>query len=189
MPTSPSDEVDAATGDWVTASRTLTLSAPGECRVVGLNSLQTRHHQDSGDKGQSKILGLLNRVVNFFDQCSGSILSRRHPPSPRVPCRDCNLTVLASITDSLSLLEHSGVGRLAFSRGCPAEGMAVGRSDGAERPGEIGAPFGSAWTFGRLRRPARAAEPGRSWRKGEEEPVSTYWQNGLWCRATLSPAK
>src|SRR5579872_1034991 len=38
---------------------------------VGLNSFQARHHQNAGYEGQSEVLGLFDRVINFFDQYPG----------------------------------------------------------------------------------------------------------------------
>jgi hypothetical protein len=42
---------------------------------VGLNGFQPRHHQDSGDEGQSEILGLFDGVIDFLDQDPGRLLA------------------------------------------------------------------------------------------------------------------
>jgi hypothetical protein len=57
-------------------SPALFVCASGAGRQICLHGFQTRHHQYSGNKRQSKMLGLLNGIVDLFDQHSGSILPK-----------------------------------------------------------------------------------------------------------------
>jgi hypothetical protein len=69
------------------------------CREVGLNSLEPRHHQDSGNKRQSKILGLLDGVVDLFDQNSGLILPRHELSLVRADALSLGNVAIAAIAD------------------------------------------------------------------------------------------
>jgi hypothetical protein len=52
------------------------VRATGAGHHVRLHGFQPRHHQYAGDKRQSEILGLLNGVIDLFDQHSGSVLPK-----------------------------------------------------------------------------------------------------------------